>query len=55
MTFKTSNPYFEFYNVKSVDELRECFKQVNIEMEQLNCTKEYSHITKDNKDLHMIY
>ena len=49
MTFKISNHYFEFYNVKSLDELKELFEQVNDEMEQLNCNEEYAHMIKNAK------
>ncbi|MER1987537.1 MAG: hypothetical protein ABS949_10100 [Solibacillus sp.] len=41
MTFQEKNPYYEYFNVTSIEQLEQCFIQVNEEMAQLNTTEEF--------------
>lgn len=39
--FEKANPYYEYFNVYSMEQLEQCFMQVNEEMAQLNSTEEF--------------
>lgn len=41
MTFQKTNPYYEYFEVNSIEQLEQCFIQVNEEMAQLNTTEEF--------------
>lgn len=41
MTFYRANPYYEYFNVDTMEQLEQCFIRVNEEMAQLDTTEEF--------------